>query len=115
MSLRIVQNGGCDGFALFFITLVLRLLHLGFYRKRYSDSLVSFYVESSAIAAFAILVIGSYTDIFLSPEILYFFITVFATGSAALRVSKKEMVERLSYYKDLGTSDYAAIDVTLTQ
>ena len=106
---------GIFALALFFITLVLRLLHLGFYRKRYSDSLVSFYVESSAIAAFAILVIGSYTDIFLSPEILYFFITVFATGSAALRVSKKEMVERLSYYKDLGTSDYAAIDVTLTQ
>ena len=44
---------------------------------------------------------------------IYYFVVTFATGSAALRVSNKEKEERRSYYKDLGTSDSAAIDVFL--
>lgn len=95
------------------LILVIRLVHLGVYKKFYSDSSVAFYADAAALAAFSILVIGSFTDIFLSLETVYFFISVFATGSAALRVSKKEKEERLSYYTDLGTSDSAAIDVTL--
>ncbi|MBR5140000.1 MAG: hypothetical protein IKV16_02990, partial [Clostridia bacterium] len=71
------------------------------------------YVEAATLAAFCILTVGSFYDIFSSLEAVYLLVSVFATGSAALRVSKREKEERLSYYKDLGTSDHAAIDVTL--
>ena len=90
-------------------------MHLDVCKKLYFDSSVGFYADAAAIAAFCILIIGSYTDIFFTLETVYFFMTVFATGSAALRVSKKEKEERLSYYNDLGTSDSAAIDVPITR
>ncbi len=97
----------------FLILIVLRVFHIGIHKKYFSDSTVNFYVELSTLATVSILIFGSYADIFADPEMLYMFISVFATGSAALRVSRKEKEEQLSYYKDLGTSDSAAIDVSI--
>ena len=97
----------------FLILIVLRVFHIGIHKKYFSDSTVNFYVELSTLATVSILIFGSYADIFADPEMLYMFISVFATGSAALRVSRKEKEEQLSYYKDLGTSASAAIDVSI--
>ena len=98
---------------IFLLLLILRVLHLSVYKKYFSHSTVNFYVEMTTLASVAILMFGSYLDVFREPLMVYFFVAVFATGSAALRVSKKEKEERLSYYKALGSSDSAAIDVSL--
>ena len=97
----------------FVLLIVLRVLHLSLYKKYFSDSTVDFYVDISALALVSLLVFGTYIDVFSDIEMLYLFVSVFATGSAALRVSKKEKEEKLSYYRDLGSSDHAAIDVSI--
>ena len=97
----------------FFITLVVRIIHLSVHEKYFSDSTVGFYADICTLASVAMLSLGSFFDIFEDVTMIYFFISVFATGSSALRVSKREREERLSYYKDAGSSDYAAIDVRI--
>ena len=104
---------GVFALLLVLLIIVIRLLHIGVHKKFYGGSAVGFYVEAATLAAFCILAVGSFYDIFSNLEAVYLLVSVFATGSAALRVSKKEKEERQSYYKDLGTSDSAAIDVTL--
>ena len=96
---------------IFVLLIIIRFLHLGIFRKHYSDSTVSFYVDMCTFSAIAMLLLGSFADIFENIIMVYFFISIFATGSAALRVSKKERLERLSYYADSGSSDYAILDV----
>lgn len=98
---------------IFVLLVVIRFLHLVVFRKHYSDSTVSFYVDMCTVSAIAMLLLGSFADIFENIIMVYFFISVFATGSSALRVSKKERLERLSYYADSGSSDYAVLDVTV--
>lgn len=97
----------------FFITLVVRIIHLSVHEKYFSDSTVGFYADMCTLASVAMLSLGSFFDIFEDVTMVYFFVSVFATGSSALRVSKREREERLSYYKDSGSSDYAAIDVRI--
>ncbi len=97
----------------FFITLVVRIIHLSVHEKYFSDSTVGFYADMCTLASVAMLALGSFFDIFEDVTMVYFFVSVFATGSSALRVSKREREERLSYYKDSGSSDYAAIDVRI--
>ncbi len=98
---------------IFVLLVVIRFLHLSVFRKHYSDSTVSFYVDMCTVSAIAMLLLGSFADIFENIIMVYFFISVFATGSAALRVSKKERLERLSYYADSGSSDHAVLDITV--
>lgn len=98
---------------IFVLLVVIRFLHLVVFRKHYSDSTVSFYVDMCTVSAIAMLLLGSFADIFENIIMVYFFISVFATGSSALRVSKKERLERLSYYADSGSPDYAVLDVTV--
>ena len=93
--------------------LALRIVQLNVYKKYFSDSTVGFYVDISSLSLIGILIYGAYFDVFANMEMLYFFIVIFATGTAALRVSKKEKEERLSYYRDLGRSDSADVDVVI--
>jgi len=104
---------GIFGLIAFLLLLVLRMLHLDVYKRYFSDSTVDFYVEITTLAAVAMLIFGMYFDVFGETYMFYFFVSLFATGSAALRVSKKEKDEKLSYYKDLRRSYSAQIDVFL--
>lgn len=104
---------GIFGLLTFLILLVIRMLHLNVYKRYFSDSTVNFYVEITTLAAVAMLIFGMYFDIFGETYMFYFFVSLFATGSAALRVSKKEKDEKQSYYKDLRRSYSAQIDVFL--
>ena len=97
----------------FIILLIVRMCHLGVFKKYYSSSAVAFLVDASSIALLLMLVMGSARDIFSQIEMVYYFIAIYGTGSAALRLSRKEREENLSYYKDLGRSDSADIDVFL--
>ena len=97
----------------FAVLLVLRIIHIRIFKRYYSDSTVSFYVDMCAIASVSMLLLGSFFDIFSQTEMIYFFVAFFGIGSAALRVSKKEMEENLNYYKDLGRSDSADVDVVI--
>lgn len=97
----------------FFTTLIVRIIHLCVHEKYFSDSTVGFYADMCTLASVAMLMLGSFFDIFEDVTMVYFFISVFATGSSALRISKKERAERLSYYKESGSSDYAAIDIRI--
>lgn len=96
-----------------FILLVLRVSHFALFKKYFSDSTISFYAEISMLVWVCMLVIGGFSDIFADIEMLYFFIAVFSVGSAALRLAKKEKEEMIIYYRELGTSDLAEIDITL--
>ena len=97
----------------FLYILVLRVLHVGLYNKFYSDSALNFYVDMCTLAVLCMLMFGSFADIFADTEMIYFFIVIFGMGSAALRISKKEKEELQSYYHDQGSSDFAAIDVSI--
>ena len=113
LYLGIALSLGIFAICVLILLVILRVFHLGIYKKYFSDSEVNFYVEISTLVLVAILVLGSYFNVFADIEMIYFFVAIFATGSAALRVSHKEKLERHSYYKDLGTSDSAAIDLFL--
>jgi len=111
--LAIAARFGILAILAFLYILVLRVLHVGFYNKFYSDSALDFYVDMCTLAVFSMLMFGSFSDIFADTEMIYFFVVIFGMGSAALRNSKKEKEELQSYYHDQGSSDFAAIDVTL--
>ena len=104
---------GVLAFTVFLLLMILRVCHFSLFKKYFSDSTVNFYAEISLLASVCMLVIGSLADIFADIEMVYFFVTVFSVGSSALRISKREKEEMRSYYRELGRSDLAAIDVTL--
>ncbi len=111
--LALIARFGIFATLIFFVMLLVRIRHLAVYRKLSDGGTVSFYVEMCSLASLAMLVFGDFADIFSNASFVYFFISVFAIGNAALRISKKERDLRHSYYKDSGSSEYAAIDVTL--
>ena len=111
--LGIACRFGVIALFLFLLLIVARIFHVELYKKYYPDSTVNFYVDMTTVAAVAILTFGCYVDVFAEVDMLYFFVSVFAMGSAALRVSRKEKEERNSYYVDLGASDSADVDIIL--
>jgi len=111
--LGIACRFGVLAFTVFFLLMILRVCHFSLFKKYFSDSTVNFYAEISVLASVCMLIIGSFADIFADVEMVYFFVMVFSVGSAALRISKREKEEMRSYYRELGRSDLAAIDVTL--
>jgi hypothetical protein len=95
------------------LLLIVRIKHLGAYRRFFGSGTVAFYVEMCSLASLMMLLYGDFADLFSSVTFVYFYISVFAIGNAALRISKKERDQRNSYYQDSGSSEYAAIDVSL--
>ncbi len=92
---------------------LIRILHVGVYRKYYPNALVGFYVDMTSLAMLIMLVIGSYTDVISEISAAYFFVVIFGLGTAALRISKKERDQMLSYYKDSRSQSASVIDVFL--
>lgn len=104
---------GIFALVVFIILLIVRMHHLWLYGRFFKSGTVGSHVEISSIAIFLLAIIGAFCDVFSDATAIYFFVAVFALGSASLRASRKERDLRLSYYKDLRSSESSVIDVTI--
>ncbi|MBO5879052.1 MAG: hypothetical protein J6Q68_00670 [Clostridia bacterium] len=96
-----------------FLIVLMRIIHLNAYTRFFSSTLVGFHVEMAVLAPLAMLLIGSYANIFEDLNMVYFFVVIFGMGSAAMRISRKERDLLGSYYRDSRSISSSAIDINL--
>ena len=78
-----------------------------------SSSNVSNFISMGNLAAFSLVALGVFHNIFADLEVVYLFITAIGVSSAAIRISKRDHDDRLSYYGDQRSTDSSAVDVLL--
>ena len=62
---------------------------------------------------FALIFLGSTEYIWADNPSFYLFWCVFGIGSASLRISKRQLDDRVLYYEDTRDVDYSAIDIEI--
>ena len=97
-------------FALIFLVLV-RARHLRVYRAYVSGSHLFKFSGFTTAALSALLVSGAFNYLWEDVTIYFLFWCVFGAGSAALRVSRREHDDRVSYYSDGRSSEASSIDL----
>ena len=114
MALAMAMNFGVIVTVIFAIIFILRLIQLSEYGVYMSGSLLSLISKAGALAVFGLFSVGMTADVFSDVTIYFLFISIFGILSAALRISKTEYMDRLSYYGDLRSADSSDINVRIS-
>ena len=99
--------------AVLVLVFLIRLRQFTVYSIYRSSSNVSNFISMGNLAAFALVALGVFHNIFSDYEVVYLFITAIGVSSAAIRISKRDHDDRLSYYGDQRSTDSSAVDVLL--
>ncbi len=97
------------------IVLLLRLRHISYYRRYTRGSAFAGISFVSTFAVLALVFLGAFDSLFSDPSVAYLFFTLFAINGSALRGAKKENDDRLGYYGDASSSEYSALDVSVSR
>ncbi len=106
---------GVFALVLFAIMILIRLRHLSYYRHYTKKSFVNTAVNMTALVTVALLIYGSFADIFENAAVFYLFWTVFGICTSSLRTARKEYDDRLGYYGDLRSAESSAIDISIIE
>ena len=115
LLLEMLSESGLFVLLLFLLLIVLRCIQRSKYQKFVRNSQVRevSYTCTSVIAA--LLTLGVFTDIFSDVSVYYLFGCIFGTGSATMRIAKREHDDRVGYFTDGRDFDSSALDVTIRQ
>lgn len=91
--------------------IVIRIRHLRVYNPYTKNSNLATISRFTTAVLSALLVFGSVSYLFADMSMYFLFWCVMGVGSAALRVSRKEHDDRVSYYSDGRSSESSSIDV----
>ena len=97
----------------FVILLAVRLIHISYYRRYMKHSQVKKLSPFIAMAAFSLLVYGSFNRVFSDLTSFYLFWCIFGIGSGALRVAKAEHDDRIMYFEDERSNESAVVNIHL--
>ena len=92
---------------------MVRLLHRGSYRKYVKDSQVSELCRFITVCTVALVFLGGFCYLWEDTVLYYMFWSVFAIGSAVLRLSRYEFDDRVEYYRDGSSADSSSVDLML--
>lgn len=106
-------EAGVGALVCFLIILLVRLRHRASYHAHVKHASVGAAVQFSAVAVFSLIFLGSTEYIWSDNPSFYLFWCVFGIGSAALRLSKRQLDDRVLYYEDARDADYSAIDIEI--
>ena len=101
--------------ALFALVIILfvRMRHRAIYYSHTRHTSVGAVLPFSGVCLFALIFLGSTEYIWADNPSFYLFWCVFGIGSAALRISKRQLDDRVLYYEDTRDVDYSAIDIEI--
>ena len=112
--LSIAVNFGAAVLGIFIVIFILRLIQLSEYGVYMRSSLLSLITKAGALAIFGLVSLGMTADVFSDITVYFLFISIFGVLSAALRISKTEYLDRLSYYGDQRSADSSDISVRIS-
>ena len=104
---------GIFALVVFAVMTLLRLRHFSAFSRYYKNSSLRGPVYMSAVAIFALLVMGSFYDVFANTSIFYLFWCIMGFCSAILRIAKNEHNDRVDYYRDQRSFDSADTSILL--
>ena len=106
-------NFGIFATILLLVVFLIRMRQFSVFSIYRSSSNVSNFISMGNLAAFALVVLGMFYNIFSGIEVFYLFISAIGVSSAAIRISKRDHDDRLGYYGDQSSIDSSAVDVLL--
>ena len=113
LFLDIAVKSGAVTVILFILLLLVRLRHRIFYRRFLEESSVGSLSATASITVIALVVFGSFNAVFAEISLYYIFFSVFAIGSATLRIACDEHDDRVAYFRDARRTYSAAVDLDL--
>lgn len=113
MLLGVGCRFGIFALIIFALMILFRFRHLSAYAPYYRSSMVGGIVDMSAVAIFALFLMGTFYDIFEDMSVFYLFWCILGFCSASLRIAKKEHHDRIDYYRDQRSFDSADTSILL--
>ena len=113
LFLGLSLSAGAAALVLFLILMLVRMRHISVYTRYMKKSEVGKLAKASFVAMVSLIAFGLTDFLFSDLSVYFIFISVFAVGSATLRISKRNYDDRHFYYKDSRANDSADIDVDL--
>ncbi|MBQ8529452.1 MAG: hypothetical protein IJ459_06925 [Clostridia bacterium] len=106
-------EAGVGALLCFAVMLLVRMRHRAVYYSHTRHTSVGAVLPFSAVVIFALIFLGSTEYIWADNPSFYLFWCVFGIGSASLRISKRQLDDRVLYYEDTRDVDYSAIDIEI--
>lgn len=111
--LDIAVKSGAPTLLIFAVILLVRLKHRAIYRRYLQESSVGALSATASISAMALVIFGAFNAVFSEISLYYVFFSVFAIGSATLRIACDEHDDRIAYFADARRTYSAAVDLDL--
>ena len=106
-------EAGIGALLCFAVMLLVRMRHRAVYYSHTRHTSIGAVLPFSAVVIFALIFLGSTEYIWADNPSFYLFWCVFGIGSASLRISKRQLDDRVLYYEDTRDVDYSAIDIEI--